>query len=236
MNDTEHYIGNELELFNHAKNWKNYYGNMLQPFLKGVVMEVGAGIGSTTLTLCNGSQQQWICLEPDQKLAHEIKGKIQQHLLPACCSLRTGILSDQPNDELYDAIIYMDVIEHIEKDHEELKLAASHLKKNGYLIILVPAHQWLFSPFDKAIGHYRRYTKKSLSNAVPPELKKIMLRYLDCAGLLASSANKLFLKQSYPTIKQVKLWDSTMVPVSRIIDRTIGWSAGKSVLGVWQKN
>ena len=60
--NTEHYIGNELELFDKAKNWKRYYGTLIQPFLTGDVMEVGAGIGATTRSLCNGSQKKWVCL------------------------------------------------------------------------------------------------------------------------------------------------------------------------------
>jgi 2-polyprenyl-3-methyl-5-hydroxy-6-metoxy-1,4-benzoquinol methylase len=235
MIDVEHYIGNELELFDKAANWKRYYGNMIKPYLNGVVMEAGAGIGSTTQSLCNGSQQQWICMEPDRQLANKIEEKIKQSLLPSCCSLRVGILKDQPADERYNAIIYIDVIEHIEDDFVELKEAASRLKPGGYLAILVPAHQWLFSPFDKSIGHFRRYSKARLAQAVPPSLNKITLRYLDTVGLAASAANKLLLKQSYPTAQQINLWDSAMVPVSTVVDRIIGYSIGKSVLGIWQK-
>lgn len=234
--NAEHYIGNELELFDKAVNWKRYYGNMIKPYLKGVVMEVGAGIGSTTQSLCDGSQQQWICLEPDKKLAVHIQQKLDQSLLPSCCSLRTGILKDQPAGEKYDAVIYIDVIEHIEDDAAELKEAAARLKPGGHLAIIVPAHQWLFSPFDTAIGHFRRYNKSRLVQAVPSSLKKVKLRYLDSVGLAASAANKMFLKQSYPTSKQIKLWDTSMVPLSTIADGIFGYTMGKSVLGIWQKD
>lgn len=234
--NVEHYIGNELQLFEKAKNWKDYYGSMIKPYLKGTVMEVGAGIGSTAQSLCDGSQQSWICLEPDHELAAQIESKINNKTLPSCCTLRKGILRDQPQEEKYNAIIYIDVIEHIEDDASELNEAASRLKDGGHLIILVPAHNWLFSPFDKAIGHFRRYNKEMLRNAVPSSLNSIALRYLDGVGLAASAANKLLLKQSYPTEKQILFWDRMMVPVSRITDALIGFSAGKSVLGIWQKN
>ena len=94
----------------------------------------------------------------------------------------------------------------------------------------------IFSPFDKAIGHFRRYTKNRVQQAVPAELNKVTLRYLDSVGLMASVANKMFLKQSYPTLKQVRFWDSAMVPVSRFTDPLFLYSIGKSVLGIWQKN
>ncbi len=45
--------------------------------------------------------------------------------------------------------------------------AKTLLADQGYLIVLVPAHQFLYNEFDKAIGHYRRYNKKMLAAAAP---------------------------------------------------------------------
>jgi hypothetical protein len=59
--------------------------------------------------------------------------------------------------------------------------------------------------------------------------------YLDSVGLLASSANKLLLKQSYPTLKQVLFWDRTMVPMSKLFDKITFHQLGKSVLLIAQK-
>lgn len=235
MANEEHYIGNELELFDKAKNWKTYYGNIIKPYLKGDVMEVGAGIGATTRSLCDGSQNKWVCLEPDTQLATQIDTLLKKKELPMCCELRIGTLADQPVNELYDTIIYIDVIEHIENDASELQRASNHLKSGGHLVILVPAHQWLYSPFDEAIGHFRRYNKTMLKHAIPAGMKQHKLFYLDCIGLLASVANKLFLKQDYPTQKQVLFWDRTLIPISRLTDVLIGKSTGKSLVGIWKK-
>jgi hypothetical protein len=51
------------------------------------------------------------------------------------------------------------------------------------------AHQRLFSPFDAAIGHFRRYNRSTLRNISPPGLRLERLRYLDSFGLIASAAN-----------------------------------------------
>ena len=137
------YIGNELDLFEQATSWKKYYGRFLAPFLKGKVLEVGAGIGGTTSVLCDGSQEKWLCLEPDPKLFAKLEMKIKDKQLPACCYAIKGTTSDLPGTEKYNAIMYIDVIEHIEKDAEELNRARALLADNGYLIVLVPAHQYL---------------------------------------------------------------------------------------------
>jgi hypothetical protein len=79
----------------------------------------------------------------------------------------------------------LDVLGHIEDDDAELRLAARYLRKGGHLIVLAPAHQFLYSPFDGAIGHFRRHCRRSLRAAAPPELSFVLLRYLDSAGLMA---------------------------------------------------
>jgi 2-polyprenyl-3-methyl-5-hydroxy-6-metoxy-1,4-benzoquinol methylase len=186
------YIGNELELFKHAKHWKRYYAGVFAHLLKGDVLEVGAGIGETTHLLCNPTQNTWVCVEPDVELSQQIANKKKQGYLPDFIEIATGTIEDIAFSRKFDAIIYIDVIEHIEKDAEELQRASELLKPGGHLIVLVPAHNFLFSEFDRSIGHFRRYNKKMLYSTAPKNLKKIDFRYLDSVGLFASLANKWF--------------------------------------------
>jgi hypothetical protein len=114
--------------------------------------------------------------------------------------------------------------------------AAGHLRAGGHLIVLSPAWPFLFSPFDSAIGHYRRYTRASLRSAARPAgLAEKEMIYLDCAGMLASAANRLLLRSSMPTLEQILLWDRRLVPVSERIDRLFGEHIGKTIVGVWEK-
>ncbi len=230
------YIGNELEVFQFAKGWKSYFGSFLRPYLKGKVLEVGAGIGSTTKYLCNGKQSDWVCLEPDSKLYGELQRKIEGAELPDCCRAVKGITRDLPAGEKFDAILYIDVIEHIEKDKEELAFAQTILNDGGYLIVLVPAHQFLYSPFDKAIGHYRRYNKKMLQKIGPENLHLDWIKYLDSFGLLASVLNKYILKQDYPSVKQIIFWDNVMIRISKLTDLFVLYQFGKSLVSIWKKN
>jgi SAM-dependent methyltransferase len=170
-------------------------------------------------------------LEPDPLLIAELKAAPQ---LPDSCAVHQGILADLPDGECFDTILYIDVLEHIEDDYTEVQRAAAHLKPGGCLVVLAPAHQWLFSPFDRAIGHYRRYTRSSLRQLSPQGLTDIRVKYLDSVGLLASLSNR-WLKQRLPTVGQIQLWDAWMVPVSRVLDPLLQYAIGKSVLGVWRK-
>lgn len=229
------YIGNELELFEHAHNWKLYLKSKIAPYLKGDVLEVGAGIGGTTSVLCDGVQDSWLCLEPDSNLCEKLSKKIKTERLPSICSAQNAYLRDLPTDHLFDAILYIDVIEHIDRDKEEVELAFRHLRANGKLIILVPAFQYLYSPFDKKVGHYRRYSRKRLQSVIPVSAEKLSLDFLDTAGFLASLANKLILKKETPSKKDVLFWDRILIPVSKIADVIAFYSLGKSLLGVWSK-
>jgi SAM-dependent methyltransferase len=228
------YLGTELDLFAYAKNWKSYYAAIIQPYLRGRILEVGAGIGTTTKTLCRGSYDQWICLEPDPTLLLKIEELIYKSELPNFCQTKNGSISDL-NETSLDTIIYIDVLEHIDNDRHELKSCLDRLAIGGNLVILAPAHQWLYSAFDRQIGHYRRYTKQSLVAVVPQGFKCIKLIYIDSVGMLASIANKILLKTANPSLKQILFWDKVLIPISKVIDRLLFFNIGKSVIGVWQK-
>jgi len=231
------YQGDELTLFANARNWKGYFSSFLKPFITGNVVEVGAGLGNTTRMLCAG-QSSWICLEPDASMAEQIAQEIAEGRLPSCCRVEVGTVAQmlaRGDAGQFDSAIYIDVLEHVEDDRAELEAAARLLKPGGYLVVLSPAFQWLYSPYDTAIGHFRRYDRHSLGKAAPPGLRSVLMRYLDSIGLLSSLANRVVLRSSMPNEKQILAWDRLMVPVSRVVDPLLGYSFGRSILGVWQK-
>lgn len=167
-------------------------------------------------------------------MAERLREAIARGELPACCQAWAGTVRDLPSDARFDAILYVDVLEHVRDDAAELVAAAGALSPGGALIVLAPAHGWLYSPFDRAIGHYRRYTRRSLAAVGPPGLRLVVLRYLDSVGLLASAGNRFVLRKSTPTAGDIARWDQLMVPVSRWLDPWLGFRIGKSVLGVWR--
>jgi glycosyltransferase involved in cell wall biosynthesis len=62
-----------------------------------------------------------------------------------------------------DSIVCLNVLEHIEADRRVLKELHATLRPGGVLVVLVPAHQRLYSDLDRNLGHYRRYTREELS-------------------------------------------------------------------------
>lgn len=229
------YVGSELEVFQYAVNWKTYFRSQISEHLTGDVLEVGGGLGATTELLCDGRQQSWTVLEPDAALREQAQARFVTKPPASPIDLRSGTVEDLPSDQLFQAIIYIDVLEHIEDDQGELRRAAEHLASDGRLVVLAPAHNYLFSEFDRAIGHYRRYSRRMLLDVAPSGLELVRARYLDSVGMCASLANRWFLRKNRPTLGNIRFWDSYLVRASRLIDPVLGYALGKSVLAVWRK-
>lgn len=225
------YIGTELEIFSQAVNWKRYWADRIRPYVRGAVLEVGAGTGVNTPFLKAEDCSRWLCLEPDAVLG----GELEKRCRTLGCDALVGTLEDVPEAMRFDTILYIDVLEHIADDRAELQRATGFLRAGGHLAVLAPAHQWLFTPFDAAIGHYRRYTRRTLAQAAPPTLDPVRIDYLDAVGVLLSLGNRVALRQRMPAQRQVLLWDRVAVPMSRRLDGMLGYRAGKSVLAVWRR-
>lgn len=231
------YQGSELESFAHARRWKAYVRKVLHPYLAGDVLELGAGIGETTRALRPGSSaQSWTCVEPDPVMARAVAAIARGGALGDGMASLCGTQADLPEGQLFDTALYVDVLEHIEDDLGELGGVARRLRAGGRIVVLSPAYPFLYSEFDRAIGHYRRYTKAMLRDLTPADTRIERAFYLDGVGMLASLANRVMLRQTLPTLRQVLVWDRAMVPLSRLLDPLTGRSFGRSVVTVWRKS
>src|SRR5438046_3446757 len=119
MSDNRPYVGNELDTFRLAGNWKRYWSSFVVPFLRGDVLEIGAGIGANLSLLCGDAVHRWICLEPDVTLCQRIDTEIGRLQLRHKCHTVHGTLSALPERDRFDVLLYLDVLEHILDDAAE---------------------------------------------------------------------------------------------------------------------
>src|SRR5271154_5680836 len=101
---TYQYAGSELEIFEKAHNWKAYLRRSMQPYLRGSVLEVGAGLGANTRQFASLQFDRWTCLEPDESLLRQIETGERRELV-------LGDLSALDTSRLFDSILYVDVLE-----------------------------------------------------------------------------------------------------------------------------
>jgi len=230
------YYGNELDLFKNATNWKKYFSQKIGQFIRGDVLEVGAGIGINTKYMFKESNKikSWSFVEPDDFLASQIETNIKNVNLPNKMIIN-GTIEDV-KDNKFDTIIYIDVLEHIEESRKEIELIKAHLNSKGHLIILVPAFNFMYNNFDKQVGHFRRYNKKLLKDEIDSQLSIVKLFYIDSIGFFASLLNKYILKKDLPTTKNIFLWDKIMIPISKKSDIFLSFFFGKSLIGIFKND
>jgi hypothetical protein len=229
------YSGNELQLFEKAQNWKQYWSKSIKKYVVGDVLEIGAGIGANLDLFINKSHSNWLAVEPDINLSEIIKRRFSSEEKYCHCKIVSGTIKQVDPSYKFDAVLYIDVLEHIEFDVLELQMASEKLKIGGSIIVLSPAHNYLFSQFDKKIGHYRRYSKGMMRDIVPKNLMVEKLFYLDSVGFFASLANKLFLHSEQPNSTQILFWDKVLIPISKIFDKVTLNHFGKTVVCIMTK-
>lgn len=83
--------------------------------------------------------------------------------LKRLCQIDTDRFSLPFKSESFHFVLALDVIEHIEDDAHALRECRRILQNEGKLIVTVPAFMALWSPWDEALGHRRRYTAKELA-------------------------------------------------------------------------
>jgi SAM-dependent methyltransferase len=122
------------------------------------ILEAGCGTGGNLKMLSRHGQVSAMELETT---ACEFANQRQVTLV------KQGSLPDQiPFATEYDLILILDVIEHLDDDLAALKALKSRLKPGGWLLVTVPAYQFLWSQHDEINHHKRRYTVKQLRQVV----------------------------------------------------------------------
>ncbi len=105
----------------------------------------------------------------------------------------------------FDVIILFDVIEHIKNDSDFLRQSVKHLKKDGLIVISVPAQSFLFSEFDTLVGHIRRYDARSMHTLLDKlDVSIVDIRYWGLSLFPIVLLRKLFMKlfQSQASVKK----------------------------------
>ena len=224
------YPGKELENFDLATIWRKYIYFLIKKYIKGSVLEVGAGIGSFTNNYSSLENNSITLTEIDNNNYKILKERFKN---------RNYFFYQSVTKELkgkFNTIMYLNVLEHIEKDTVEINDALEKLDDNGYLIILVPAHNKLYSKFDEAVGHFKRYeidyfNKLKLNNAV---IEKTF--FLDCMGYLLYYINGVFFKEDvYPSKLKILIWDKIFTPITFFLDKILNYKFGKNLLCVIKK-
>jgi SAM-dependent methyltransferase len=177
------------------------------------VLDFGAGRGTLARLVHDKTGLKPICAELDPTLAGELKNQ----------GFEVFQFVDQIDETSLDFIYSSNVLEHIEKDREILKVLLTKLKPSGVIAIYVPAFPILFSSLDRNVGHFRRYTKAELVNKLSDAgFELIKCNFNDSLGFFATLILKNLgfkFESGGEATLLMKIYDRVLLPISTMLDQ-----------------
>lgn len=190
------------------------------------VLDFGAGTGNIAEEVLAESGIVPTCIEPDLHFAATLRGK----------SFPVRYLHDLPEGEA-DALYSCNVLEHILNDVDALRMAVGKLRPGAPVFVYVPAFPILFGSWDEQVGHYRRYTRRSLHDTLHRSGVRVeRTGYADSLGFMAAGVLKLVGRGMRVTEAKVRVYDRHLFPWSRRLDRVAHPLFGKNVWAIGSKS
>ena len=214
----------------------------LVPHLSGRVLEVGSGFGvfSTVLARRHGAV---VATDQDPAAVAVLERRLAP--FPQARVRRLDILDDGAVAALaregpLDAVVSMNVLEHVEDDVRALANMARLVRPGGTVIAFVPALEALYGSLDALAGHFRRYDRPMLDARFrAAALRPRALRYFNLLGALGWFVNACVVPQ--PRLDttamngQVALYDRFVVRLSAALERRFTPPFGQSLIGVAER-
>ena len=228
-----------LEVISKADKFNRWMYNVIKPHCKGKILEIGSGIGNIS---------SFVMEDGFELMLTDIRTGYCETLTqtfnknPFFLGAEVMDLTDEDFNQKFathigqfDTVFALNVVEHIYDDVLALKNCHKLLKNRGQLIVLVPSYQKLYNGFDKELGHYRRYTKSSLTRVFLQNNFEIKHKqHFNFMGIFGWYFTGSILKKETIPGGQMKLYN-IFVPLFKIIDKIIFNKAGLSTIVVGKK-
>ena len=233
--DKPEYYGRDLEAMSFATNYHKWVIDEFRPYFGDRTADMGAGTGNFSNLLLEAHVTRHLAaFEPSANMY-----PLLEERLGAYENVETinGSLTAEyfESEKSFDSIVYVNVLEHIQNDGEELSNALRALKSGGHLLLFVPALSFLFSELDRLLGHFRRYQKRGLVDLVRSTgFDVINVKYFDFLGIIPWYLTYVLLKRTISR-NDVIYYDKLAVPVMRRIEGAIAPPVGKNILLIGRK-
>lgn len=202
-----------------ADNYNDWTFSLFEKYLKGQVLEVGCGVGSFTRRIVeHGRFARLLSIDVSAEAVAHTSSKIRH---PALEFRHQGV--NEVNGE-FDTIICMNVLEHIEDDETALRHMLGLLRPGGTLFLLVPSHRFLFTSWDTATGHYRRYDKRPMQRLVAEVTDGFTVKLTQYYFNLVGAVGYYFVYKvmrkapSANAISEIGFFDRYIVPLMRNVE------------------
>jgi SAM-dependent methyltransferase len=218
-----------------ARNYSDWIYAVARPHLGRSVLEIGPGYGDfAARAIADGKEYR--AIDVDAGIIENLRSRLKlgEDRL-SVGDAATPEWEKRFRESGIDTVVMLNVVEHL-KDDRALLEAAGRCAPNGALVVMVPAHQFLYGSLDSEAGHYRRYGRAALASLVRAagwNLKTVF--YMNGVGAATwfMSARVLKLKLDGEGANgSVRFFDRFIVPWARAIDPCLTWLFGQSVVAV----
>ncbi|HEX6467826.1 MAG TPA: methyltransferase [Streptosporangiaceae bacterium] len=213
-----------------ARNYRKYEYDMVAPHVGRSMLEIGSGLGHFSEQFA-GQLDYLVVSDNDPYCVDQLRKRyagrddveVLELALPAEVKIKRRV----------DTVVMMNVLEHIEDDVRALKDLAAVVEPGGRIVIWVPGYMQLYGDFDRKVGHVTRYTPATLSTTVTGAGLAIeSIKPINFLGGIAWWAAVRRGGAGYPDPRLVKIYDRTVVPLTRLIERFVRPPFGQTVLCV----
>jgi SAM-dependent methyltransferase len=221
-----------LERMGTAPRFNRWMYDRLSPWIGQRVLEVGSGIGNISQFFADRERVVLTDTEPwyRERLRDRFGGR--PRLTVAEVALPHG--TEALGSETFDTIVCLNVLEHIEDDRGSLAAVRRLLAPGGNLVLLVPALPFLYGTLDRALGHYRRYTRRSLRERFREAgLALRHLEYFNLAGMPGWWFAGRVLRRRLIPGGALQAYDR-LVPLFRC-ERFLPWRLGQSLIAIGRR-
>jgi ubiquinone/menaquinone biosynthesis C-methylase UbiE len=223
-------LAETLDNLDGAGHYAGWIFELIEPHLGGEVLEIGAGHGTFTEMLARKATRvvaSDISERCVSRLRDRFRGEEQVEILH-------GSVDSAAAHGPFDTVVMINVLEHIEDDGGVLaELRSRVLQPGGRVVLWVPAFSFLYSDFDRRIGHYRRYTRSGLKAQLSQAGYQVQdIRYVNAVGAVAWLVLARFLRRTPTHGTPVKVFDKFFVPALKRLEQRWPPPFGQSVLAV----
>jgi len=235
MTSLEMDVGLQKQNFEQLEGAARYYEWMLDvmsPYIGHNVLEVGCGQGNIAQYLLDrdGLHRRVHGIDTEESYIRIAKSKIHD------ADFTAEVGDFRKLNREFDTVLCVNTVEHIADDRDFVRELANRVRPGGTVAILVPAHNFLYSHYDHEVGHYRRYTKRSLRKLLKDaDLAVEACFYFNALGAVGWLVNYKWLRRMTPGNGNVKLLE-LLVPILSIIERIVPIPFGLSVIAVGRKS
>lgn len=218
-------LSSSLDSLDGADNYMSWIVDLMRPYARGPLLELGAGHGTFTDRLSEFGPVT--AVEPGVRSHRLLTDRYAERsdITPV-----NGILDDVPSQRRFGSAVMVNVLEHIEDDAGTLTELHRRLEPSGTLLIWVPAFPLLFSDFDRRLGHFRRYRRRPLTGLIERAGFRIeTCHHANLPGWFSWLLLVRLAKWEPTGEAQVQLFDKRIVPVVRAVEERVRPPIGQSL-------